>query len=127
MLADPTFDGLDELRTTLADLKAKRDALAPRLKPAEQPAALAITGDDLRGWALAQFSRLHDLPTKATVELQDRQWSSRSCSASTSIRRPRPERSPYSPASNRPTAKVPHACPEGTEWHACACGRHEAS
>jgi hypothetical protein len=30
MLADPSFDGLDELRTTLADLKAKRDVLEAR-------------------------------------------------------------------------------------------------
>lgn len=27
MLADPAYDGLDELHATLADLKAKRDAL----------------------------------------------------------------------------------------------------
>ena len=27
MLADPAFDGLDELRTALADLKSKRDAI----------------------------------------------------------------------------------------------------
>ncbi len=30
MLADPAFDGLDELRITLAHLKAKRNALATR-------------------------------------------------------------------------------------------------
>ena len=32
MLADPTFDGLEELKTTLADLKGKRDSLQARLE-----------------------------------------------------------------------------------------------
>ncbi|GIX05017.1 MAG: hypothetical protein KatS3mg114_0886 [Planctomycetaceae bacterium] len=73
MLADPTFDGLDELRTTLADLKARRDALATRLKPVDQPATPAITEDELRRWALAQFARLDDLAAKPAVDLQDRQ------------------------------------------------------
>ncbi len=73
MLADPTFDGLDELRTTLADLKARRDALATRLKPVDQPATPAITEDELRRWAMAQFARLDDLATRTTVDLQDRQ------------------------------------------------------
>jgi hypothetical protein len=50
MLADPTFDGLDELRTMLADLKAKRDALAARLKPADEPAPLAISEAELLAW-----------------------------------------------------------------------------
>ncbi|MFV0442545.1 MAG: recombinase family protein [Planctomycetaceae bacterium] len=73
MLADPAFDGLDELRTTLADLKAKRDTMAARLKPVDQPTSPAITEDELRRWALEQFSRLDDIATKPTVDLQDRQ------------------------------------------------------
>jgi DNA invertase Pin-like site-specific DNA recombinase len=73
MLADPAFDGLDELRTTLADLKAKRDALATRMKSADQPAKPAITKDELRRWALEQFSRLDEIATKPDIDLQDRQ------------------------------------------------------
>jgi len=73
MLADPTFDGLDELRTTLADLKAKRDVLEARLKPADEPATPAITESDLRAWATEQFTRLDDLATRTDIDLADRQ------------------------------------------------------
>jgi DNA invertase Pin-like site-specific DNA recombinase len=73
MLADPAFDGLDELRTTLADLKAKRDALEARLKPADEPAPLAISEAELRAWAQERFARLDDLATRAVPEFQDRQ------------------------------------------------------
>jgi hypothetical protein len=73
MLADPTFDGLDELRTTLADLKAKRDALAARLKPADEPATPAISEAELRTWAMERFARLDDLAMRAVPEFQDRQ------------------------------------------------------
>ncbi len=73
MLADPTFDGLDELRITLTDLKNKRDALAARLKPVEQPATPAFTEKELQTWALAQFAHLDDLATRTTIDLKDRQ------------------------------------------------------
>ncbi len=73
MLADPTFDGIDELRSTLADLKAKRDALVARSKPAEQPATPALSEKELRAWALAQFARLDALATQSTIDLKDRQ------------------------------------------------------
>jgi hypothetical protein len=74
MLADPTFDGLDELRTTLADLKAKRDALAARVKPADEPATPAITEAKLRPWVMERFARLDHLATRAVPDLQDRQF-----------------------------------------------------
>jgi DNA invertase Pin-like site-specific DNA recombinase len=73
MLADPTFDGLDELRTTLADLKAKRDVLEARLKPTEEPAMPTITEADLRSWAAEQFARLDELATRTDIDLADRQ------------------------------------------------------
>jgi DNA invertase Pin-like site-specific DNA recombinase len=73
MLADPTFDGLDELRSTLAELKAKRDALEARRKPVEQPAVPALSEKELRAWAIEQFARLDDLATRTTVDLKDRQ------------------------------------------------------
>ena len=64
MLADPTFDGMDELQSTLADLKAKRDALTARLKPLTEPARPGPTEDELRAWALKQFAGLHELTTR---------------------------------------------------------------
>ena len=73
MLADPTFDGLDELRTTLAELKAKRDALQAAITPAEPPATPALSEKELRTWALEQFARLDELATRNTIDLKDRQ------------------------------------------------------
>jgi DNA invertase Pin-like site-specific DNA recombinase len=51
MLADPMFDGLEELKKTLADLKAKRDALQARLKREKVPADVPLREADLRAWA----------------------------------------------------------------------------
>jgi DNA invertase Pin-like site-specific DNA recombinase len=72
MLTDPTFEGLDELRATLAELKAKRDAIEARKRVVE-PTAPAMSADQLRAWALEQFARIDDLMTRTTVDLQDRQ------------------------------------------------------
>jgi hypothetical protein len=73
MLADPTFDGLDKLRTTLAELKAKHDALQATITPGESPATSALSEKELRTWALEQFSRLDELATRTTIDLKDRQ------------------------------------------------------
>ena len=73
MLADPTFDGLDELKTTLAELKGKRDQLESRMKPAEVDAEPAFHETELRAWALEQFNRLGDMATRGTCDLKDRQ------------------------------------------------------
>jgi len=73
MLADPAFDGLDELRTTLAELKARRDVLELRLKPVEAAAAPAMSEQELRAWAMEQFARLDELATRTSADLQDRQ------------------------------------------------------
>jgi hypothetical protein len=74
MLADPTFDGIDELQLTQADLKAKRDALTARLKPQNEPAKLEPKEDELRAWVLKQFAGLHELTTRTEITLQDRQF-----------------------------------------------------
>lgn len=73
MLADPSFDGLDELRSTLADLKAKRDALSASVTASEKPHEAAISEAELRRWALSQFARLDDLATRTTIDIHDRQ------------------------------------------------------
>ena len=73
MLADPAFDGLDELRATLAELKARRDVLQARLKPADVPTEPAMPEQELRAWAMEQFARLDELATRTSVDLKDRQ------------------------------------------------------
>jgi rhodanese-related sulfurtransferase len=73
MLSDPAFDGLDELRATLADLKSKRDVLEQRLKAVAAPATPAISEKDLRVWAMEQFARLDELATRTDIDLADRQ------------------------------------------------------
>jgi len=61
MLADPAFDGLDELKATLADLKAKRDALQSRLAKATPDAAPPPKESDLRAWAIERLRQLDRL------------------------------------------------------------------
>jgi len=73
MLTDPSFDGLDELRSTLADLKTKRDVLSATMQASERPAEPAVTEADLRRWAISQFARLEDLATRTTIDIHDRQ------------------------------------------------------
>lgn len=61
MLADPTFDGLDELKTTLVDLKQRRDALRARLEERQPGRVLAYTEADLREWADGRFRQLEHI------------------------------------------------------------------
>ena len=72
MLADPSFDGLDELKTTLADLKTRRDALQGRIKAAPTSAAL-LKESDLRKWANERIGQLDHLTDcrNATVEARN--------------------------------------------------------
>jgi len=78
MLADPTFDGLDELRTALADLKAKRDALQARLKPPSRRWARRICGGGPpSGWPRSTAYLPAALTTPRLLL-----WSRRSSSAS---------------------------------------------
>ena len=60
MLSDPAFDGLDELKTTLADLKAKRDGLQAALSK-QRPADAPITETRLREWASSNLGDLADV------------------------------------------------------------------
>ncbi|TWU14740.1 Recombinase [Symmachiella macrocystis] len=72
MLADPVFDGLDEIQQTLADLKAKRDKLQARMKP-DQPPEPRPAEKELREWAERQFRDIDRLTAERTSELADRQ------------------------------------------------------
>ncbi len=73
MLADLTFEGLDDLHKVLADLKAKRDALLKRMPSTQQQEKPALSERQLRSWAREQFDRLNELAQRATVDLKDRQ------------------------------------------------------
>ncbi|MBU6236384.1 MAG: recombinase family protein [Planctomycetes bacterium] len=73
MLSDPTFDGLDELKTTLADLKAKRDALESQASAVAKKAIAIPSADELRRWAIERFGRIDEYVCKANPTLQDRQ------------------------------------------------------
>ncbi len=73
MLSDPTFDGLDELKTTLADLKAKRDALESQASAVAKKAIAIPSADELRRWAIERFGRIDEFVCKPNPTLQDRQ------------------------------------------------------
>lgn len=73
LIADPTFDGLDDLHAVLAELKGKRDALQSKLQSAEASASPPLAPQELRDWANEQFARLDGLATKSEVDLADRQ------------------------------------------------------
>ena len=91
MLADRTFDGLDELHTTLVDPKARRDALATRLKPVHQLAMPAITEDELGRWHWRSSPASRTSPRSHRSICAAPSWSRRSCSGSRSIRKRKPE------------------------------------
>lgn len=61
MLSDPAFDGLDELKVTLADLKKRRDALRSQLDRGSREPDMPYTERDLRDWADDRFARFDAL------------------------------------------------------------------
>jgi DNA invertase Pin-like site-specific DNA recombinase len=73
MLADLSFDGIDDLNKVLIDLKAKRDALVAKLATKQPKADGLLTERELRAWAKEQLQRLEEVAQKTTVELPDRQ------------------------------------------------------
>jgi hypothetical protein len=58
MLADPDFDGLDELRDTLVKLKARRDDLQADLEQIERTGPGLPDKADLRDWAGSRMALL---------------------------------------------------------------------
>ncbi|GIX05038.1 MAG: hypothetical protein KatS3mg114_0907 [Planctomycetaceae bacterium] len=73
LLADPTFEGIDDLPAVLADLKRKRDALEGKLKSVEAASPPPLTPQQLRDWANEQFDKLERMADKEEVDLADRQ------------------------------------------------------
>jgi hypothetical protein len=72
MLADPAFDGLDELRSTLADLKGKRDSLQAKLAPKPIVAQPALDEKALVKWAAERFATLDKLLAGGEINPQGR-------------------------------------------------------
>ena len=73
MLADPSFEGLDELKSTLADLKAKRDSIQAMLEKAK-PSKMPLKESDLRTWAMQQLGLLDKVVTKTATIVEARSF-----------------------------------------------------
>jgi DNA invertase Pin-like site-specific DNA recombinase len=71
MLADPAFDGLDELRTTLADLKARRDSLQATLSK-QLPTNPIVTERHLRDWATVNLGDLSEICRHPVASVKSR-------------------------------------------------------
>ena len=61
MLADPDFEGLDELKATLAGLKRRRDGLREHLEQQQPEQVVPYTEADLRAWADDRFRRFEQI------------------------------------------------------------------
>lgn len=72
MLADPTFDGLDELKTTLADLKRRRDGLQEKLETSAPSRVAAFSESDLRKWATDQLTAIDELIATPNASVEAR-------------------------------------------------------
>ncbi len=73
LIADPTFDGLEDIHALLTDLKRKRDSLVSKQRAAELAEQPAFTQQQLREWVTEQFNKLDRLANKEQVDLADRQ------------------------------------------------------
>lgn len=71
MLADPAFDGLDELKTILAELKTRRDTLQARI--GSPPVALPFDASQLRQWATDRLGRIDQLIDARTATVEARE------------------------------------------------------
>lgn len=73
LLADPNFDGIDDISVVLTDLKRKRDTLLGKQQKQTASETGAITQQQLRDWATEQFKRLDEIATRTEAKLADRQ------------------------------------------------------
>jgi DNA invertase Pin-like site-specific DNA recombinase len=71
MLLDPEFEGLEELKTTLATLKARRDGLLKVLEGSRK-ANLIVDESELREWAGKQLGQLDRLLTREASIIEAR-------------------------------------------------------
>ena len=73
LLADPSFDGIDELAGVLTKLKAAREKLLKKIEKQDAKPKPQFTKKEMREWAKAQFAKLDELADKVDVDLTDRQ------------------------------------------------------
>jgi hypothetical protein len=72
MLSDPAFDGLDELKTTLAEMNSRRDGLQKRLESSKQKIVSTYHESDLRRWATEQLLKIEKLIMEPTPTIEAR-------------------------------------------------------
>ncbi len=73
LLADPTFDGIDEIHVVLTDLKRKRDAVLGKQLKQTASDTQSLTQHQLRDWANEQFAKLDEIAKRPEATLADRQ------------------------------------------------------
>jgi len=72
MLADPAFEGLEELKMTLAELKRRRDQLQDKLGTAKPAAIVSLRPSQLRDWAFDKLSAIDQLIAAPTASVEAR-------------------------------------------------------
>ena len=73
LLADPNFEGIDDIHVVLTDLKRKRDALIGKQRKQTAADIPTLTQQQLRDWANEQFAKLDAIATRTDHTLADRQ------------------------------------------------------
>jgi DNA invertase Pin-like site-specific DNA recombinase len=73
LLADPNFDGIDDIHVVLTDLKRKRDSLLGKQRKHASVEVPTFTQQQLRDWANDQFGKLDEIATRVDATLADRQ------------------------------------------------------
>ena len=73
LLADPHFEGIDDIHLVLTDLKRKRDALIGKQRKQTVADIPTLTQQQLRDWANEQFVKLDAIATRTAHTLADRQ------------------------------------------------------
>ncbi len=71
MLADPSFEGLDEIKATLSELKLRRDRLQKK-NNTPKPAVATFRESDLRDWATEHIAAIDRLIAHPTATVEDR-------------------------------------------------------
>ena len=72
MLADPAFDGLDELKSTLMEMKSRRDGLQKKLESSDRKNVVTFRESELRKWATEQLLQIEEFVVKPTPTIEAR-------------------------------------------------------
>lgn len=72
LLADPAFDGLDELKVTLAEMKSKRDVLLKKVDISQRKNVITFRESELQKWAAEQIMQIEKLLVEPTSTVEAR-------------------------------------------------------